>query len=661
MVALDRSASKPPQVESPAVLLVESETDLARFESLVAKEAPWLAIYLLKNDQPPDGVASSAEVFALLPRRAPAVTLGHAIERAFESLAAIEERRWETYELRRATADLASLNQIGITLSAERDIQALFDLILSKSRELTGADAGSLYRVEQDSRGTRSLVFVHAQNDSLAVPFRRSVLAFDSRSLAGYTAVTGESLNIGDVYRLGRRPGPRFNPDFDRRTKYRTRSMLVVPMKNQQGEVIGVLQLINAKRRREVKLVSQEALDAEVIRFSPRSVELTKSLASQAAVALENNLLYRDIERQFRGFVGAAGKAIEARDPATFGHSERVAKLTLRLAEVVNLTRHAGVYLSPDEMRELEYAALLHDVGKVKVADHVLLKAKKLYPHQLDLIQQRFLFLRKSMEAASLEKKLQFVLRHGPQACQEGLARIEAERDHQMDILDDLLRIIETANEPGLLPDEISGRLSKILAAEGLDSALAVADWRPPIRTAAGRKISSDSLSAIASGRTEALPFPGFIPPDSAHDATRPPLTSEEVRLLTIPRGTLDDEERTEIESHVVHSFNFLRQIPWTKELRNVPEIARAHHEKLDGSGYPDHLKGAAIPIQARMMTISDIYDALTAADRPYRPAVSPQRALAIIESEAKSNLLDPGLFALFRDSKVYEVTATES
>jgi len=615
LVAIDRKAHKPPAWESPAVVIVESGNDLVRLEKLAPKAIAWSAIYLLKGKEPPDGVASSRAVFALLPRRAPAAALEKAIERAFDSLEAMEERRRESNELRRATSDLATLNQIGVALSTERDTHALLDLVLTKSRDLTAADAGSLYLVEERQRGTRCLVFQHTQNESRTVPFRRFVLPFDPRSLAGYAATTGEALNIEDVYRLDRQRGPRFNREFDRRFKYRTRSMLVVPMKNQQGEAIGVLQLINAKKHAGTKLASREAVEAEVIPFSQRCEEMAKSLASQAAVALENNLLDRGIQRQFRGFVGAAGKAIEARDPTTFGHSERVAKLTVRLAEVVDRTAtgaYAGVHLSRQEMTELEYAALLHDVGKVRVADHVLVKAKKLYPLQLELIHKRFLYLRKATEAASLEKKLEFVLRQGPQGCQEEFARIEAEHDRQLEVLDDFLRTVVAANEPGLLEDKVSSRLAEIAAT----------------------RLGSDS------GLSEPL------------------LNGEEFRLLSIPRGTLDDAERSEIQSHVLHSFNFLRQIPWTKDLKKIPQIARAHHEKLDGSGYPDHIRGRAIPIQARMMAISDVYDALTAADRPYKAAVTAQRALEIIEREVKSNLLDPGLFELFRDAKVYQVTA---
>jgi len=614
LAALDRKAPKPTAWESPAVVIIESGNDLARVEKLAPHEIAWSAIYLLKGKEPPDGVASSRAVSALLPRRAPAVALEKAIQRAFDSLETVEERRRENKELRRATSDLATLNQIGIALSTERDTPALLDLVLTKSRELTGADAGSLYLVEARQHGTRCLVFQHTQNDSRAVPFRRFVLPFGPQSLAGYAAVAGEPLNIEDAYRLGDR-GPRFNREFDHRFKYRTRSMLVVPMKNQQGEVIGVLQLINAKKHAGTKLVSPKTVEAEVIPFSQHSEALAKSLASQAAVALENNLLYRGIQKQFRGFVGAAGKAIEARDPTTFGHSERVAKLTVRLAEVVDRTAtgaYAGVHLSREEMKELEYAALLHDVGKVRVADHVLVKAKKLYPLQLELIHKRFLYLRKGTEAASLEKKLEFVLRHGRQSCQKEFARIEAERDRQLERLDDFLRTIISANEPGVLEGKVSSRLAEI-AASGLGS---------------------------DSGLSEPL------------------LNPEEFRLLSIPRGTLDDAERSEIQSHVLHSFNFLRQIPWTKDLKKIPQIARAHHEKLDGSGYPDHIRGRAIPIQARMMAISDVYDALTAADRPYKAAVTAQRALEIIEREVKSNLLDPALFELFRDAKVYQVTA---
>jgi HD-GYP domain-containing protein (c-di-GMP phosphodiesterase class II) len=599
VAALDRQARAPLPWEMPAVVIVAAEDDLARLEKMAPEEDWWRVIYLVEGESAPSAAVSSSRVFALVPQGSPRGVLEKAIEQAFESLVALEERQ-------QARRDLETLNQIGIALSAERNTEELLNLILKKSREITASDAGSLYVVEVGANQTRHLVFKLTQNDSREAPFREEKLPINEESMAGYAAATGKVRNIEDAHHIHDLPF-RFNPDFDRRLNYRTKSVLVVPMKNQQGEVIGVLQLINAKKHAAAKLVSAEVVEAEVIPFSKRSQELAESLASQAAVVLENNLLSKTL---FEGFVKASVTAIESRDPATFGHSERVEKLTVGLAQAAD--RVAKVHFSPRDMQELRYAALLHDFGKVGVREDILVKAKKLYPLQLDLIRKRFLYVRKAAEATSLEKKLDYVLRHGGQDYHDAFARIDGERDRNLQTLDEFLQTIEAANEPSVLAGEVSSKLAEIAG----------------------------------------FPF------GDGSGAGEPLLVREELHLLSIARGTLDDEERRQIESHVEHSYSFLKQIPWTKELKNIPEIARFHHEKLDGSGYPDHLKGAQIPAQVRMVTISDMYDALTATDRPYKPAVSPERALDIIGREVKSNLLDPVLFRLFVEAKIYELTA---
>jgi HD-GYP domain-containing protein (c-di-GMP phosphodiesterase class II) len=538
------------------------------------------------------------------------------VQRAIENLQALEESRRTHEELHHAVSELKTLNKIGVALSTERNTDALLELILTKSREITSSDAGSLYLVEEELDGAKHLVFKLTQSDSHSVPFSQFTLPIDTHSIAGYAAATGQPLNIKDAYRIRSLP-IRHNRDFDEKFHYRTKSMLVLPMKNQKDEVIGVLQLINAKKHAEVKLTSRQIVHAEVIPFSQRSQELAASLASQAAVALENNLLYRDIERLFEGFVKASVTAIESRDPTTFGHSERVAKLTVGLAEAVDRCDagpYRDVHFTPKDIREIRYASILHDFGKVGVREEVLVKAKKLYPSQLELVRKRYLYIRKAVELEAYRKKLDFVLRNGNQSFEEFFAQIDAEHHDQFQTLDNFLQLILQANEPTVLPEKTSEKLGEI------------AGWSFEDPT----------------GPAEAL------------------LAPEELRLLSIPKGSLDDGERMQIESHVIHSFRFLSQIPWTKELKNVPEIARAHHEKLDGSGYPYRMKAEDIPFQSKMMTISDIYDALTARDRPYKRAVPMERALNIIGDEVKSQLLDPVLFKLFLDAKIYQMTAGE-
>jgi HD-GYP domain-containing protein (c-di-GMP phosphodiesterase class II) len=353
----------------------------------------------------------------------------------------------------------------------------------------------------------------------------------------------------------------------------------------------------------------------EVIPFSKRSQDLAASLASQAAVVVENNLLYRNIQNLFEGFVKASVTAIESRDPWTSGHSERVAKMTVALAEAVSDSDtgpYKNIRFTDEDLQEIRYASLLHDFGKFAVREEVLVKAKKLYPAQMELIQKRFLYFKKALELEGTRKKLDFVLRNGNQNYEEFFSRIDEEYRKEFKNLEEFLQNILLANEPTAFAEKTSEKV------------LEIGNW----------------TFHDPSGLSESL------------------LTPKEIRLLSIPEGTLDSEERLQVESHVNHSFNFLREIPWTKELKNIPNIVRAHHEMLDGSGYPDHIKAEEIPFQSKMMTISDVFDALTAHDRPFKLAVSIERALAIIGQEVKSKLLDPVLFKLFVEAKIYEITS---
>ncbi len=615
LIPIPRHAGNPPTWELPAVLVADAaEGDLACLERSAPKSDAWRIICLLDGEAHPPAKLKS-RIFAVLPREVPDLVLAKTVEKAFENLRAQEEHLRTRRELRRAVSDLETLNKIGVALSTERNTDALLELILSKSREITGADAGSLYLVEEESDGGKHLVFKLTQNDSQSVPFREFTMPIDTQSLAGYAAAKGEILNIKDAYRIRNLPC-RLNRDFDQKFGYRTKSVLVLPMKNQKDEVIGVLQLINCKKHPAVKLTTSKIVGEEVCPFSQQRQELASSLASQAAVALENNLLYRDIEKLFEGFVRASVTAIESRDPTTFGHSERVAKLTVALAETVD--RDSGPYkdihFTREDIREIRYASILHDFGKVGVREEVLVKAKKLYEPQLALIKKRFQYIRKALELEAYRKKLDYVLRNGNQGYEECFALIDSEQGRELQNLDEFLEHILRANEPTVLPKKSSEEL------------LQIAGW------------SFDDPS----GPTEPL------------------LTQDELQLLSINKGSLNADERLQIESHVIHSFRFLSQIPWTKELKRVPEIARAHHEKLDGSGYPYRMPAEDIPFQSKMMTISDIFDALTARDRPYKRAVPVERALDIIGDEVNSQLLDPVLFNLFIDAKIYELTAKD-
>jgi HD-GYP domain-containing protein (c-di-GMP phosphodiesterase class II) len=515
---------------------------------------------------------------------------------------------------------MEELNRIGIALSQTHEVGALLNMILTKAREITGADAGSLYLVEETrpdvlspGQGDRHLRFKLTQNDSVQFPFAEVEIPLEENSLAGYTALHGEVINLADARRIPRGRPYHFNPRFDEETGYRTRSLLTLPMKNGRGEVIGVLQLINCKLHPEARLTSLEVVAREVRPFSDRAVRLALSLASQAAVSYENGRLYQDIEKLFEGFVRASIKAIEQRDPTTSGHSLRVSHMTVGLAEIVDRV-DSGAYaltrFSPEQMKEIRYAALLHDFGKVGVREDVLIKAKKLYPMQLDIIEHRFDYLYMELEANLEREKVRALLELDRPEALARIAEFEEEYRRRKLQLEAGFQVILQANEPTVLPEGKFDRLYEI----------ARRTYRDP------------------------------------RGVQRTILTPEEVSYLSIPKGSLSAEERSQIESHVVHSFNFLLQIPWTNQIREIPRIVRAHHEKLNGTGYPYKLQGDEIPIQAKIMTICDIFDALSASDRPYKKAVAADHALRILEMSVKDKELDPELYRLFLDAKVYRL-----
>jgi HD-GYP domain-containing protein (c-di-GMP phosphodiesterase class II) len=391
--------------------------------------------------------------------------------------------------------------------------------------------------------------------------------------------------------------------------------MLVIPMKDHKEEIIGVLQLINRKRNFEAVLATPAEVEQQVVPYSKRTVELVTALAGQAAVAIENSRLYENIERLFEGFVLAAVHAIEQRDPTTYGHSGRVAGMTVGLAEVVDRAAdgmYRNVRFTREQVREIRYAALLHDFGKVGVREQVLVKAKKLYAPDLALLKHRHAFIRRTAEREFWRKRTEFLEAHGKKGYERFVQELEQAHQAELKELDRFLEIVLQANEPSILPE---GSFEELQA------------W------------ARRTYLAI-DGATEAF------------------LTEDEMRFLTIRKGSLDDAERHEIESHVTHTFQFLQRIPWTRELQQIPLIAYGHHEKMDGRGYPRRITGEAIPIQTRMMTISDIYDALTAQDRPYKRAVSLERALDILSQEVKEGQLDTELYRLFIEGKVFERSA---
>jgi HD-GYP domain-containing protein (c-di-GMP phosphodiesterase class II) len=522
-------------------------------------------------------------------------------------------------EIERARRENDMLISVGRALSEIRELKPLLELVLLRAREVTGADAGSIYVVTNPDAevSERRIVFKVSQNDSRKIDSKEREMEVSSSSIVGACVLSGEPIVIADLYALdppgtgNNLSGFVQNRQFDDAYRYETRSVLTVPMISARRQVIGVIQLIN-KRAKGYFLLDQPAdFDVGVIPFDEASQTYARSLASQAGIALENTSLYEEVQNMFTGFVKASVTAIEARDPTTSGHSERVADLTEGLARAVDRV-DAGpfrdLHFTRDELTSLRYASLLHDFGKVGVREHVLVKAKKLYEHQRQQILDRFRYIKRGIEVEGLSRKLAYLMESTRDRLVEEIGAIDTDMRQRIGELDGFIQFILQSNEPTVLEQGGFERIADIAA------------------------------------RT-------FIEDDGE---ARQFLTPEEASALQILRGSLTDGERDEINKHVVHTYSFLSAIPWGRAFRQVPDIAHAHHEKLDGSGYPKGLKGDAIPTPARMMTISDIYDALTAKDRPYKRAIPVEKAVDILSSEVKRGMLDAELFRIFVDAKIW-------
>ncbi len=553
---------------------------------------------------------SEVRPFLRLPEGCSPEQLDAAIEAALEVVRLRERLAEQQRETAVARERQLELVRVGMALTAERDLERLLKLILTTARELVEADAGSLYLIE-DRDGGSVLRFVLAQNDSVPASMVATAMPLNTASLAGYVATTGEAVAVPDVRALADDVAYHFNPSFDLAIGYHTRSVLGVPIATRAGQVIGVLQLINRKLNRHARILSSEAADAQVRPFAEEEVAVIHALAAQAAVAIENTRLVREIENLFEGFVRAAVVTIEQRDPSTSGHSLRVAHYTTSLARALELDPpgpYHGMRFSRDEMTQLRYAALLHDFGKVGVREAILTKAKKLQPDRLSLVQERFRHAARAREVVMLRKLLEALQELGRAPTGADLASVEASLRLVKADLDSQLTAVLVANEPAGLEEDTER------AVRGLQGCAFVGE---------------DGLEAQL-------------------------LLPEELRALLVPRGSLDEIERREMESHVARSYQFLLTIPWPKRFAEVPKLAYGHHEKLNGRGYPNRLVAAQIPPEVRMMTVADIYDALTTGDRAYKLASSPERALDVIAEEAREGFLDSDLVRLFVEARIY-------
>jgi HD-GYP domain-containing protein (c-di-GMP phosphodiesterase class II) len=517
---------------------------------------------------------------------------------------------------------IEQLLAIGNALSGTYDLGELLTLILTKSREITSSDAGSVYLIDRSGE-VPVLWFKVAQNDSLpAASFQEFAMPMTYKSLAGYVGLTGKSLNILDAYDLPESVPYQLDRSFDRSINYRTRSVLVLPMQNQEQETIGVLQLINRKIRSDVVLTAENVLEVTQP-YSDWEERVLRSLASHAAISIERNHLQESIEHLFEGFVRASVQIIEARDPCTSGHSERVADLTVRLSEEANSVNEGPLRLlhfSDRQIQEIRYAALLHDFGKVGVPEAILGKQKKLYPLQLEVVRNRFALAQRTLEMECAQAKYRHLIEHPSHRpnheeeeecphCQH-LSKLDTQLEKAIAQLNRYWETLLEANEPRILAEEPLAQLKEIAHYTYRD----------------------------------------------VDGQLKPLITEEELTQLIVPRGNLTEEEREAIQAHVTHTYEFLKRIPWTKQLKDVPAIAYGHHEKLDGTGYPLGLKEPDIPIQSQIMAIADIYDALTAGDRPYKKGLPVSTALRILRQEAVQNKLNHDLVDLFEHRRVFSV-----
>lgn len=501
------------------------------------------------------------------------------------------------------------LNEIGIALSSEHNLNRLLERILTEARAFTHADAGTLYLVQSESRQLKMEI---VQNDTLgmrfvgsgAIPWNPTLPLFNPdgspnyANVSAYVAISGKAVNIPNVYEA-----EEFDFEGTRRADqasgYRCQSMLVIAMRDHEDEIIGVLQLINATDTR-----------GQVIPFSPAYEDLIASLASQAAVAITNARLIEETEALFEAFVRVMATAIDEKAHYTRGHIERVALLTMAIAEAVSQTDegpYADVRFSEEDLNELRIAGWMHDVGKVTTPEWVVDKANKLETvfDRVELVKTRFGMIREQLKVQALQRKVA-LLEQGKGAA--ALGEVDAELERQLQELDEERCFVIRVNTPEeFMKDEDLEHLQHIARKTYLEDGKA-----------------------------------------------KPYLTEDELENLSIRKGSLTREQFGIIRNHAAVTIKMLQQIPFTKKLKDVPRYAGGHHETLDGSGYPLGLPGDQLPLQARILAVADIFEALSARDRPYKKPKTLEETLRILGFMVKDGHLDPALVELLVKEQVY-------
>lgn len=513
---------------------------------------------------------------------------------------------------------LEQLNEIGAALSQETNLDALLEKILIAAKAITRADGGTLYLRTEDKQRlkfaivrTESLGIAMGGTTGSDVPFYPVYLYGQDgkpnhQMVAAYAALTGRTVNIADAYT---EQGFDFSGtrNFDRKTGYRSKSFLTVPMRNHESEIIGVLQLINR--------AAPEG--ADIVPFSEADQRLAESLASQAAIAITNRQLIDQLEQLFESFINLINMAIDEKSPYTGGHCQRVPELTMMLAEAVSATQEgpfSSFSMGDRDRYELKIAGMLHDCGKITTPVHVVDKATKLETifDRIHLIDTRIEVLKRDVQIAGANAKLKLALDPDIESVARAtrMAEIDRQTKEGQRQLDEAREFLRNSN--------VGGESFSQAVQERIRELGARYTWTDP------------------SGNTANL------------------LSNDEIENLTIARGTLTDREREIINHHIVATIRMLEALPWPGHLRRVPEYAGGHHERMDGKGYPRGLRRHEMSVQARVMGIADIFEALTARDRPYKKGKTLTEALHILGRFKENGHVDPDLFDIFVRQKIY-------
>ncbi len=486
---------------------------------------------------------------------------------------------------------LEKFSQIGLKLTAEKDVNKLLELILTECIKITDSDAGSIYIKEQVEENPQ-IIFMYTFNTSMSFPFKSFKMPINMNSISGACAMTGDIYNFKSMSDTLEILGFHHNRSFDESYGYKTCNMLVIPLKNYSNEIIGVLQLINKKIDPTFRFTAySNDFVTHVTPYGVSDEKIVGALASQAAMLIERGILFNDIEHLLDSMIDTLVTALDSRDPITAGHSKRVANYAVALAKTVNLVDYgpyADFFFSEDALKELYIAGMLHDVGKIGVREYVLMKRNKLSDDCIDLIRWRYKYISRLIsESSELATSVNFT----PETLKETLSKLEA------------------INIGGFLKDEDCDLLNTL-------KELTIADPEGSV-----------------------VPF----------------LTPEEYEFMSVARGNLTSRERKEINDHAIHTFNILNGIEWTRNLKLVPRIAADHHEKLNGAGYPEGRDAAHLEMRSRILAVADVFDALTAKDRPYKPAIPIPKSIEILEDDASKGGLDADLVVIFKNERAYE------